>query len=83
MLEFRTWCGKVGLSDRTIQKLKNDDLDDFEALEEVCERDLGDLEVTLGMRALLKHAVNNVKDRVELKDEQHQSEHFSIKMSSD
>ena len=53
----------MGLNDKTLQALTREDLNDYDALRAVCEKDLNDLQLTMGMRVMLKKAVAECKRR--------------------
>ena len=67
-MEFNKWAKKVGLDDKTIKVLEREELDDYEALKVVSEKDLADLHLTIGMKLILKRAVGICKNQEELSE---------------
>ena len=67
-MDFNKWARKMGLDDKTINALEREDLDDYDALRAVSEKDLNDIHLTIGMRALLKRAVGICKNHDEGRD---------------
>ena len=55
--DFKTWCSDHGLKQKTIDKLGKSDLDSQEALKLVHADDIAALDLTLGQRKLLLHAL--------------------------
>ena len=62
-MDFNAWAKSMGLNDKTLQALTREDLNDYDALRAVCEKDLNDLQLTMGMRVMLKKAVAECKRR--------------------
>ena len=58
---FNVWAKVMGLNDKTIQLLEQEDLNDYDTLRDVSEKDLCELRLTIGMRALLLRAVERCK----------------------
>ena len=55
--DFKTWCSDHGLKQKTIDKLGKSHLDSQEALKLVHADDIAALDLTLGQRKLLLHAL--------------------------
>ena len=51
----------MGLNDKTVQILEQEDLNDYDTLRDVSKKDLDELQLTIGMRALLLQAVERCK----------------------
>lgn len=55
--DFKTWCSDHGLKQKTIDKLWKSDLDSQEALKLVHADDIATLDLTLGQKKVLLHAL--------------------------
>ena len=55
--DFKTWCSDYGLKQKTIYELGKSDLDSQEALKLVHADDIATLDLTLGQKKLLLHAL--------------------------
>ena len=55
--DFKTWCSDHGLKQKTIVKLLKSDQDSQEALKLVHADDIATLDLTLGQKKLLLHAL--------------------------
>ena len=55
--DFKTWCSDHGLKQKTIDKLWKSDLDSQETLKLVHTDDIATLDLTLGQKKLLLHAL--------------------------
>ena len=55
--DFKTWCSDHGLKQKTIYELGKSDLDSQEALKLVHADDIATLDLTLGQKKLLLHAL--------------------------
>ena len=55
--DFKTWCSDHGLKQKPIDRLGKSDLDSQEALKLVHADDIATLDLTLGQRKLLLHAL--------------------------
>ena len=61
IMAFNDWAKLMGLNDKSIQILEQEDLNDYDTLGDVSEKDLCELRLTIGMRALLLRAVERCK----------------------